>query len=246
MFSRLITWFHSLFDCPKTPTEEPVLFPDVDDEVVVPTTPNDVPEVNQTFVDISHHKTIDFSKFQFEDCIFKVTEHVSHIDSKFKTYLQECKSRGIRYGVYHYYRVQYDPIQQAKHFIKTIGLENLKSCYHLPVVDYEVIGQGKSPEKALYNDLADLKKFIEYVSEQTGRECRIYSNDSMMRYLAAGFERHGIHEITDLPWIARYHSKSNTPQYFSPWSGYWAHQYTDLGKMDGSSDNIDFNYFVNP
>ena len=70
MFSRLITWFHSLFDCPKTPTEEPVLFPDVDDEVVVPTTPNYVPEVNQTFVDISHHKTIDFSKFQFEDCIF--------------------------------------------------------------------------------------------------------------------------------------------------------------------------------
>ena len=190
-----------------------------------------------TFPDISHHESCDFSKFKGKDMIFKATEHVGHIDRTLAKNLANCKAKGIRYGVYHYYRVGYDPISQAKHFIETVELDNLKSCFHLPVVDYETIGNFSS--KRLKKAIPDLKVFIRYINKQTGRKMRIYTGDYLLGYLELD---DSFLSICDAPWVARYYGTDKKPQNSSPWPEIWAHQFSDKEPCEGIGE-CDMNIF---
>ena len=231
MFRRIWQWIKKIVT-PKPPPKPPVAIDPADHA-------DPIDRISGEFVDISHHKTIDWNKFNYNDCMMKATEHTSHVDSKFKEFLKECKARGIRVGFYHYYRVQYDPIEQAEHFINTVGLGDFRDAYHLPVIDLEAIGNGSNND--IIRAIPDVVEFAKHVTARTGRKCRIYSGDYLMGLLSSEFRSNGMHYICAEPWIARYPS---TPRNYAPWKKAWSHQYSESGKVKWSNDDIDMNRFM--
>ena len=207
---RFIRWIKSLF------TKKP----DRNARETVNNTPDVRYKYYYSFPDVSHWKPVDYEEFKGFDLIFKATEGKSFVDSTFIFNMMKCKERGIRYGVYHFYRTNIAPEIQAKNFITTVGLDNLRSMSYLPVVDYETAnGQTR---KDLARNMKNLKIFIRLVNEQTGRKMRVYTGDSLMGYLKFDKE---FTELCDNPWVARYSDKP--PKNSGPWEKVWAWQYAD-------------------
>lgn len=243
MFRRLWAWLRRLVKpkSPRKPAPKPISHTKPTEPVPVPTT-GDVPALpslsGKKFIDISHWVDIDFTNLEFDDVIMKATEGETYLDSKLRSNIKGCQENAKRFGFYHYYRIDVNPHVQAKYFIDMVGFELFKSCHHLPVIDLEL--GGNHSEKRIKAALGNVKKFAEYIKESTGRKCRIYSNDGLMRYLAAEFKKLGFDELCENPWVARYPSK---PKYFTPWPTYWAHQFSESSKIKGSHDEVDLNVF---
>ena len=185
--------------------------------------------VPNSFPDISHYELCDFDKFDGKDMITKATEGGSFVDSTLRKNIEGCKRKGINLGVYHFYKCNIDPIVQANHFIKTVGLENLKSFLYEPILDYETT-KGQT-ESDLKNSIPDMIIFMEYMIIMTGRIPIFYSYESLIKYLNLP-ERFSMHKL----WIARY---GKEPQSFLPWKEYWAWQYSD-GAITSNSWNDNF------
>lgn len=183
------------------------------------------------FPDISDYRKCDFTKFDGQDLIFKATDGTKLVHKTLKPNMEECFKRGIRQGVYHFYRVHPDPVDQADFFVKTVGVENLKNMYHLPIVDFESVSNPKAgrlqDNQMLKKDIADLKLFIKRVNELTGRKMRIYMGAYAFEYMKLDNE---FLELCDEPWIAHY---SKAPTFFAPWSKPWAHQRADDEHFNG-------------
>jgi lysozyme len=227
-----MSWFLNIFfkknnNTVVKKTQAQIIVPPVQNIPEIPT-PTEVenflakPFLN--FPDISHYETCDFSEFEVNDMLTKATEGVSFIDSTLKFNMEGCKKKGIRFGAYHFYLVAIDPIIQARHYIDTVGLENLKSFYYEPIIDFETKEDPKTKHKIqdeadLKNAIPDLKKFLNYIEIETGRVPMFYSYESLIQYLEldSSFEKYRL-------WIARY---GKEPTSFLPWKKYWSWQYAD-------------------
>jgi len=108
----------------------------------------------------------------------------------------------------------------------------------LPVIDLE--RGGNHSDKELVRALPDVKVFAEEILRLTGRKCRMYTNDGLMRLFAKEMARLNLDDVCESPWIARY---PDTPKNVSPWKEMWAHQYTESGRIKGSPDKVDLNRF---
>lgn len=172
------------------------------------------------FPDISRYELCDFKLFEYDNMITKATEGTSIVDPTLFINIKGCEINNIRLGVYHFYRVNKDPIQQAKFFIKTVGLERLKSMYHDPIVDFETTSVGATQTaQDMKNAIPDLQKFLDYIEKETGRTPIFYSYHSLIRYLnlPPSFSKYKL-------WIAKY---GDEPANLLPWNKYWAWQYSD-------------------
>ena len=77
-------------------------------------------------------------------------------------------------------------------------------------------------------------EWLEYIKEKTGITPLLYT---MMRFLLNFTSQ----RLARYPlWIARYNGKDN-PGSSSIWSKWAMYQYTDIGKVKGSSGNVDLN-----
>lgn len=217
MFKKIYNW---LFGKKPTRTRKP------------PVTGSGEVKDSKFFPDISHHRPCNFDLFFGKDMVFKATEGNAWVDSDFAYNLLTCVDKGIDYGVYHFYRTNRTPLEQARHFISTVGLGNLKSMKHDPVVDYETTN-GQDADDLIKSKPA-LLEFIKYVNKQTGRKMRIYTGEYLLKKINFELE---FTEHTGLPWVARYGSR---PTYSFPWSNMWAWQFSDneffsgIGGCDGN------------
>lgn len=202
---------------------EPLPVPEVKAEPVpVPEVkPEPVPEKPfLNFPDISRYEPCDFKLFEVNDMITKATEGTTIVDPTLLTNMKGCKEKGVRLGVYHFFRVNKDPVEQAKFFIKTVGLENLKALYYEPIVDFETSTVGtKQTEADMRKAIPQLQIFMDYIEKETGRAPIFYSYESLIRYLElpSSFARYKL-------WIARY---GKEPTSYLPWKQYWVWQYSD-------------------
>lgn len=242
MIAKIIEFFKSIFvkrkpeagtppaSEPQKPIEETK--PVEPTPIVVDSRPVDI------FPDISRYEPCDFKKFKGADMIFKATDGGTWIDPTMKKNLDGCKANNIRCGVYHFYRVNVDPIVQAKHFIKSVGLENLKSMHYDPILDYETVSNPKvgslQNEADLKLDVPDTMKFLKYVQEQTGRKCMFYTYESLLNYLSLSSE---FRDLCSHLWIARYGKK---PTKFAPWTKAWAWQFSDGEYSNNPTYNDNF------
>jgi GH25 family lysozyme M1 (1,4-beta-N-acetylmuramidase) len=169
------------------------------------------------FPDISHYEPCDFNKFNGNDLLTKATEGKSMIDGTLKFNMEQCKKKGIRFGAYHFYKTDVDPIIQANHFIKTVGLDNLKDFFYEPIVDYETT-KGQT-EADLKKAIPQLKLFIQEIYKQTGRWPMFYTYESLLVYLELD-----LFFTNCRLWIARY---GKEPTKLAPWKEYWAWQFSD-------------------
>ncbi len=187
---------------------------------------------NSMFADISHYEICDYSKYPHDLIIFKATEGTSIIDSTLYDNME--KSKHLKTGVYHFYRCNRSPFQQAEHFIGAVGTQYMKDMYIDPIVDFEM-ANGQD-ETDLKRNLQNLKSFAVEIYKHTGRKCVIYTSDYLMKYLA--FDKTFL-DLFNEPWIARY---GKEPVNIAPWSKYWAWQFSEDHNVVGIG-NCDANYF---
>lgn len=183
--------------------------------------------------DISHWQGVfDFAKAESQGYKFayvKATEGVSFKDKQFKRNWKEAPKNQIYVGAYHFYRPGLDPIDQAEHFLDTVGE---LAPGHLPhALDLEVVDGVRNS-----HILEGALKWLELVHEKSQRLPIIYTGPSYVK------ERGGMAEFSVYPlWLAHY--TALTPKVPKAWGTYSIWQYSSANGLDknlfnGSLDKL--------
>lgn len=194
-------------------------------------------------IDLSRNNGIvDFAKVKTDPqgitgCILKASEGVGNPDKKFLTNVDGCVKNGLDWGAYHFAtwnneNEKSDAMQEANFFLSVVKSTQFKPSLSL-VLDIESnkpIPYTKD-EMVIY-----VSTFIKVIMD-AGFSIAIYSSPGFLTsYLPAN------HPFTNnLLWIADYTGEINP---VPGWKKVWLHQYTDSGKVNGISTNVDLNKFV--
>lgn len=190
-------------------------------------------------IDISHYQSnIDLSKVECDFVICKATEGVSFIDKTFEKFMQKAEYLGKCTGFYHFARPENnDAVKEAQFFYKHtkdyIGRG-------IPVLDWE--SSGKS-------NVAWALKWLNEVYNLTGVKPMIYMSQSVTKE----YNWKSVADAGYTLWVAKYKDYKTDKNYdmtnagSKPVVGYWPTitmwQWTDAGRLDGYSGNLDCNIF---
>ena len=117
-------------------------------------------------IDISHHnKNVNLELVEQNFIFMKATEGTSFVSSAYHQRMDEAIKLQKNVGAYHYYRINSDPISQAKHFCKHLK-GNLP-----PVLDIESINNSGYQDRI---HTPQLLKFLEYVENYSGMTPIVY------------------------------------------------------------------------
>lgn len=198
-------------------------------------------------IDVSYHQgLIDWPKVRTSGvrfAIIKASEGEGYTDPMFEQNMLGAAEAEIVAGTYHFFLPRYDPLAQARHYVKTLqelggGKPTLPPC-----VDIETPGPGKSA----YNQ--SLKVFLEEIFRLTGRTTMIYVSPGFWNsYLPvpvySGYKllRSGVDWAAEYPlWVAHY--TTGWPYQVYPWAGWAFWQYSSSGKIAGITTRVDLNLF---
>ena len=156
----------------------------------------------------------------------KATEGLLKADPYFKRNWSEAKKFGIPCGAYHFFRPRKSGLWQARFFVQSTSLENGGLP---PVADVERL-DGKSPETMR----KELKDFLRYVENKTGKMPIIYTGISFYRdYLSGYFDEYPL-------WIAHYNQEKLNVSAATNWK-FWQH--SETGHVNGIGHTVDFDVF---
>ncbi|WP_350300590.1 phage tail spike protein [Peribacillus frigoritolerans] len=177
-------------------------------------------------IDVSHWQgsinwglvAADGVKFAF----IKATQGTTYIDSTFKTNISNAKKNGLKVGAYHFanFKSNSEALAEAKFFLNTVKDFEMD----LPLVLDIETDSGNIGKSAL---TAAARTFLEYLISQ-GRKVMIYT------YLS--FYKNSIDASGYPLWIARYTTASDPDI-----TGWTVWQYTQEGKVNGITGNVDVN-----
>ncbi|EQB4335407.1 GH25 family lysozyme [Clostridium botulinum] len=182
-------------------------------------------------IDISmHNGNINFNGVKnagYSVVIIKATEGVQYVDPYLNTHYNGAKTQNINIGFYHFMSEKTDPTQQAVDFWNAI---KDKQFNVIPVLDIETNNQGRSPKAISDRCIQFLTKF----KNLSGYDCLIYTGGY--------FGRDNLDSrVKQYPgWIAHY--GVNTPM--ATGFSVIGHQYTETGRVNGISGNVDLNNFT--
>lgn len=162
----------------------------------------------------------------------RASEGTGYIDPYFRENYEQAKANGLKTGFYHYVtaRNTEEARQEANFFVSNIkGTE--PDCKL--AMDFEVFGDLSKEE---INEISEV--FLETVEDLSGKECVIYSDaynarETFSEELA---EKYAI-------WVADYFVEE--PANNGKWSFWVGFQYSDRGRINGISGNVDRDYFTN-
>lgn len=149
-------------------------------------------------------------------------------DSLYRTYVNECKSRKIPFGIYHYLlcNTEEEAISAAYH-IYEIADSDAPLFYVADVESSEIIATDyDSVTYAYFQTLASLgvRKLGLYISQARYPKCTQCQS------------------IIDFNWIPRYGKNNGTyDSKYQPTCDYDLHQYTDAGSVKGIPGRVDLN-----
>ncbi len=181
-------------------------------------------------IDVSHYQSrVDWagiSALPVHFAFVKATEGTTYTDSLFNLNWTALKQSGIRRGAYHFFRPEAPPGEQARHFARTVQLDNGDLP---PVLDVELIGGLPKPEL-----VRRLQIWLDIVESHFSVKPIIYTNLHFYnRNLAGHFSEYTL-------WIARYHAKEPKLADGADWH-FW--QYGKHGRLTGIKGHVDFNVF---
>lgn len=175
---------------------------------------------------------------------FKATQGETYQDATFNAAWQEIKAipgnlsgQLLKRGAYHFYDPHYDGIAQAKNYLSRGINFDTPGCLP-PWVDVEdLVGSNSADTEAANKWVADnwqlalsrLQDFLNYVKQQTGRDCGIYSyNGYMKEYL------HG-HLFPDNPfWLSSLQANCPVRYDTGKLPDFWQNTYNwNKSDMDG-------------
>ena len=198
-------------------------------------------------IDVSHHQDwIDWQKVRSSGvrfAIIKASAGEGYIDPMFEQNMRGAAAAEIVTGSYHFFLPRYDPLAQARHYLRTLqelagGQATLPPC-----VDIETPGLGKSG----FNQA--LKVFTEEVFRLSGRTAMLYVSPGFWKSslpvpVLSNYQllRSGVDWAAEHPlWVAHY--TSGWPCQVYPWAGWAFWQYTSAGQIAGISTRVDLNLF---
>ena len=174
-------------------------------------------------IDISHWQTgLSIAKADPDFAIMKATDGTSYVDATCDGFVNQCKSHGALWGVYHFW--QGNATAEADWFVKNVaGYVG----HGILVLDFE---------GARATSASAAKAFLDRVYDSTGVRPLIYMSQSVTRE----FDWSAVAKNYAL-WVARYGSDTygDTGAWGSP--AMW--QWTSSGKVDGYSGNVDKDHF---
>lgn len=193
--------------------------------------PTPTPDYKLKGIDISHHKDgINLDSINTDFIIMKATEGVGYEDSKFKDFFAKVQAKGKHNGVFHVGRPDLGNAakDEADYFLSIISDCVGKSML---ILDLE-------PKST---NVGWAKEWLDYVYSKTGVKPVIYlgksqENNNDWSSIASEYPL----------WIASYGINDGNPgtkPTTSYWKGYIMWQYTDKGRLDGYSGDLDLNYF---
>lgn len=178
-------------------------------------------------IDVSHYQgSIDWDAVvngtPISYAYLKATEGASLVDDTYERNLSEARRVGLSVGSYHFYRPNVDWKQQFDNMTSVVKLESQDL---VPIIDIEHRGSVSSDVF-----IADLRSFIEKVTEYYGKKPLLYTYHNFYnRYLAGVFPNYHF-------MIARYRSDSPT---LDDGKDYIMWQYTSTGSIPGIRGNVD-------
>ena len=168
--------------------------------------------------------------------IGKCSEGLTWVDPTYEDYKLESKNKNLPFGGFMYWRVIYEPIKQAAHFVKTLGETELP-----PMVDVErylntIYGTG-TPLRSIGYNRNHLRIVLNEVERLSDRKPMIYTNFASWRCLMA-----------DAPWINEYEcwvaNYGRTSPYLPiPLKKWVLWQFTSSYKVIGYPRGIDGDWF---
>lgn len=161
----------------------------------------------------------------------KATQGTDYIDPYLKEYYSGAKANNLKIGFYHFLTAKSneEAILEAKFFASII---NNYSVDCKLAMDFEEFGNLSVNE---INSIS--ATFLETVQNLTGKETIIYSDafnarDTFSRSLASNYPI----------WVAEYGVNEPRNGNWAEWTGF---QYTNSGRINGISGNVDRDYFTN-
>ena len=218
-------------DKPKLPIPKPEIVPDKPKPELPSQTWQRYLRSGDHGIDISHHnKNVNFDLIDQSFIFMKATEGSNFVSSAYHQRMDEAIRLQKNVGAYHYYRINTDPIIQAKHFCKHIK-GNLP-----PVLDIESINNDG------YNDRVhtlQLLKFLEYVENYTGMIPIVY----LGYYFCKDFIK-PTPEFARYPlWLAWYTNYESKIKVSAPWKHWTFWQYSETATVKGVG-KCDVNYYL--
>ncbi len=186
-------------------------------------------------IDVSHHngtinwqmvKNVNVSGIKIGFAFIKATQGNNFVDHQFENNWQQTKKVNITRGAYHYFTENCSGIEQAAHFIKTVGA--ILPGDLPPVLDIE---ENKIWNKAELNKQA--LDFLEALEKHYNVKPILYTYASFFQEkMDEGFNAYPL-------WIAHYNEK-HAPNINRNWI-IWQHN--EHGTVSGINEDVDFNAF---
>lgn len=216
---------------PSKPKEEIEVKPDIPDQEPIKEDWQRILRAGDKGIDISHHnKNVNLALVDQDFIFMKATEGSNFISPVYHQRMNEAIKLQKNVGAYHYYRINSDPILQAKHFCKHIK-GNLP-----PVLDIESINNDGYRDRV---HTPQLLKFLEYVEKETGMIPIVY----LGYYFCKDFIK-PTPEFEKYPlWLAWYTNDESKLKVPSPWKHWTFWQYSETATVDGVG-KCDVNYYL--
>lgn len=192
-------------------------------------------------IDVSHYQSpIDWQRVKNAVVVFsilKATEASSYKDKNFPAWWPQVKAAKIVRGAYHFYR-PYAPVErQTANFLSAVP--KLEPGDLPPVLDLEVPENWRNI--SLKKRIAGVRQWLDTVENELGIKPIIYLSPSFPGEVLGSdpFLKQY------LLWIANYGvSKPRVPAPWAPDKSWTIWQYSESGKVPGSSGTaVDLNWF---
>ena len=154
-----------------------------------------------------------------------------YVDPRFEQNYAGARENGLLVGFYHYITAR-DTAAAAREARFFVGQIRGKHVDMRLAMDFEQFGNLSN---AQINDIA--RTFLDTITVESGKEAVIYTGASRARTLWSA------ELANDYPlWVAEYGAA--LPAYNDKWAGWVGFQYTDRGRVDGISGNVDLDRFT--
>ena len=191
---------------------------------------------NQTLkgIDVSYYQErINWSSVKaagVDYAFIRVSDGSTFVDPRFQENWRGARQAGVKRGAYQFFRSNKDPIVQANLLLDTMG--PLQDGDLPPVIDVE--STDGQPRATI---VAKVQRWVDRVEAVLGVKPIIYTGPYFWQD-QVGSSAFGGHPL----WIAHY--GTDCPLIPAPWSRYTFHQFTDSGRINGISGNVDTNTFA--
>lgn len=186
-------------------------------------------------IDISHwQKGLNVKKVDADFIILKATQGVNYKDPCFDQWAKEVLDSGKKLGIYHFADGETSGAEEAFYFWRVVQKYNGKAIF---VLDWEA--------NALKKGVSYARAFLDNFYKVSGKRALIYTS----RSVTTAYNWSSVAKNYKL-WVAGYPSSSTT-KYYHPsqypnlgaWSKAIIRQYSDKGRVEGYSGNLDIDCF---